>query len=80
MQFFKCCSAISMTSILANRVSGRATVHLILEEIITSNLTVTVAHGMQEYTSSTRLVSYETSLCYHVAISYKYLFVNYNNE
>jgi len=69
-----------MVSTCPYRVPGRATVHLILEGFIISNLTVTVAHGMQEYTSSTRLVSYETSLCYHVAISYKYLFVNYNNE
>jgi len=38
------------------RVPGRATVHLILEEIITSNLTVTVAHGTKGHTSSTLLV------------------------
>jgi len=41
-----------MVSTLSHRLSGRATVHLILEEIITSNLTVNVAHGTQEYTSS----------------------------
>jgi len=57
MHFVKCCSVTSMVTTVSHRLSGRATVHLILEEIITSNLTVTVAHGTQEYTSLTLLVS-----------------------
>ena len=53
-----------MVTIMTNlRVSGRANVHLILEQIITSNLTVTVANGTKGHTSSTLSVSYETSLC-----------------
>ena len=59
----KCCSATSMGITMADRLSGRATVHLILEEIITSNLTVTVAKGTKEYTSSILRVSYKTPLC-----------------
>jgi len=58
-----CCSATSMGITMADRVPGRATVHLILEEIITSNLTVTVAKGTKEYTSLTLRVSYKTSQC-----------------